>query len=663
MHHIKLGSRPFIHSAPARQIWCGFLILLFFLTVHVMAIPSLALCETNNLKPLRIGVLAKRGHENCLKKWKGTAHFLTSRVQGYEFSIVPLDFQEIERAVRQKSVEFLLANPAIYVTLENKYGLSRIATLKNRRLSKIITRFGGVIFCRKNRRDIRRIKDLRGKSFMAVSSTSLGGWYAAWKFLLDHHIDPRHDFSHFSFGQTHDAVVLAVKEGRVDAGTVRTDILERMASEGKISLNDFRIMGAKDLKETGFPFVYTTRLYPEWPFAKLPHVAPRLAEKVAIALLKMEPDDTAALDAKYAGWTIPLSYAPVNECLKALHVGPYKNQARLSLDKVFKKYRLAITVFLSAFSLLFILTFYLKRISTQRKETIEKLKESEKERKRIYTELLHAQKLEAVGELAAGMAHEINTPVQYIGTNIDFLEEACMDIQQVIDSFEGLLREARQDKVNPATLKRIDELLNEIDWKYLKPEVIEALEQSRDGIKKIATIVGAMKSFSGSDTKELEYKNLNEIISNTMEVCRYKWQNQADIETDFDERMGYIACYGEELGQVFLNMILNASDAIREKFGATNKDSHGLIKITTRKEGAYAIVKIQDNGKGIPEDIINRIFDPFFTTKEVGMGAGQGLAICFDVITRKHHGKITVESSPSKGSTFHLYLPMEINQV
>ena len=606
-----------------------------------------------------IGVLAKRGYTRCLNKWKNTAYYLNIWVPGYSFSILPLDFQEIEEAVKSKKIDFLLANPAIYAEMENKYGLSRIATLKNSRLSKVTTVFGGVIFCRADRNDIFRIADLKGKSFIAVSQTSFGGWYAAWKYLLDHDFDPFHNFSRLYFGHTHDAVVLSVRDGGADAGTVRTDTLERMAEEGTISLKDFRILDAKAGAGDGFPFLHTTKLYPEWPFAKLAHVPSRVAEKVAVALLKMEPDVAAARDAKCAGWTIPLSYESIHRCLKALKVGPYKDLGKVSIWKILEEYRVAFSILMISFILLSFSAIYLKRLNDQHKDTIEKLKESEQKRKIMYAQLLNSQKLEAVGQLSAGLAHEINTPAQYVGTNIDFLKEAFEEVNELIEAFERMHQEARYGNVKKKTISQVDTAIQDMDWEYLKNDVFDAILQSKEGINRIAAIINAMKAFSRPSSKEIEYRDLNEIISTTLEVCKHQWSRVAKVETNLDRTLGKIPCYSSELGQVFLNMMANAAHAIEERLKKSEDRYIGIIKITTRKEGDHAVVKIQDNGIGIPDDIINKIFDPFFTTKEVGEGTGQGLTICFDAITQKHGGKITVASKQAVGTTFCIYLPLQ----
>ncbi|GAI25050.1 unnamed protein product, partial [marine sediment metagenome] len=205
-------------------------------------------------------------------------------------------------------MNFILANSSFYVCLEHDLGASRIVTLKNLRLGEAYTVFGGVIFRRSDRTDIKNFHDLKGKSFMAAERTSFGGWQMAWRELKEKGIDPHNDFASLSFGGTHDAVVYAVRDGTVDAGTVRTDALERMAKEGDIRLEDFHVFHRSGSEVHDLPFPHSTRVYPEWPMAKAEHTPDELAEKVAAALLKMSPDSPAATAAICAGWTIPLNY-------------------------------------------------------------------------------------------------------------------------------------------------------------------------------------------------------------------------------------------------------------------------------------------------------------------------------------------------------------------
>ncbi|MBE9472904.1 MAG: phosphate/phosphite/phosphonate ABC transporter substrate-binding protein, partial [Chloroflexi bacterium] len=211
---------------------------LFSLLLHVDA---RALPEGSE-HHIRVGVLAKRGHERCLTQWGPTADYLSEQIPGYRFEILPLGFDEINPATERGEVDFILANPAIYVDLEQRYGASAIATLENLRLDGSYTVFGGVVFTRADREDIHQLSNLKAGSFAAVAETSLGGWLMAWREFKAKGLDPHRDFKDLRFAGTHDAVVYAVLNWDVDAGTVRTDTLERMEVEGTIRLQDFRVI-------------------------------------------------------------------------------------------------------------------------------------------------------------------------------------------------------------------------------------------------------------------------------------------------------------------------------------------------------------------------------------------------------------------------------------
>ncbi len=273
-----------------------------------------------------------------MEKWSPTAEYITDKIPGRNFVIVPIDSDGIFSFVEHGIVDFVLTDPSIYVELESQYGLNRIATLKNIRFGNVYTKCGGVIFCKANRSDIQHFSDLKDKTFMAVKETSFGGWRMAWREFKEKGIDPYRDFKDLSFGGTHDTVVYAVRDGKVDAGTVRTDTLERMAIEGKINLGDFYAIYEHGGEVVSLPFVHSTRSYPEWPFAKVKHTPDELAEKVATALLEMPWDCAATRAARCAGWTIPLNYQPVHDCLKELKVGPYKDLGKITPADVFRKY-------------------------------------------------------------------------------------------------------------------------------------------------------------------------------------------------------------------------------------------------------------------------------------------------------------------------------------
>ncbi|MBU0663828.1 MAG: response regulator [Proteobacteria bacterium] len=284
-------------------------------------------------------------------------------------------------------------------------------------------------------------------------------------------------------------------------------------------------------------------------------------------------------------------------------------------------------------------------------------KEAEKEQKKLQSQLLHAQKLESVGQLAAGIAHEINTPTQYVGTNIDFLDDAFHDVSKIIEHFQALLKAEENDSLSPQQFKEARQALVDADWDYLSAELPSAIGQSRDGIKRVSSIVRAMKEFSHPGSKEKISANLNTIIQTTITVATNEWKYVAEVKTDFDPNLPSVQCLSDELGQVILNMIVNAAHAISEKLGANPEGQKGTITIATMQKEQWVELRISDTGAGIPDKIRQRVFDPFFTTKQVGKGTGQGLAIVHDVITEKHQGTITLESEVGVGTTFIIRLP------
>lgn len=324
---------------------------------------------------VKIGVLAKRGAERVCQQWQPTADYLSDALPGYRFKVIPLGFDEIDSAVQESQVHFVLANSAFYVELEKRYGVSRIATLINQHMTgKQTTIFGGVIFSRADRDDIRDLVDFKRKSFMAVDARSFGGWIMAWREFDRNHIDPFTFFSRLQYGETHDAVVFGVRDGLVDGGTVRTDTLERMAGEGKIDLDDFKILNQKQDEE--FPFLLSTELYPEWPLAALQTTPKQLSRLVASALMAMDEQNPAAVAGKIAGWTIPLNYQSVHDCLLALRISPYESYGKFTLTDVVIKYWLQ-TVLLLLF-LIFIFSissyiFHLNRDLSRKKEEVDEL--------------------------------------------------------------------------------------------------------------------------------------------------------------------------------------------------------------------------------------------------------------------------------------------------
>lgn len=613
----------------------------------------LSLVAHGNEDTVRIGVLAYRGKDQAMQMWSPTALYLARRIPGHTFTIVPLDFHEMGPAVGSNAVDFVVTNTSFYVELESRYGVSRIATLQNKRNSNVYTAFGGVIFCKADRQDIQDLRDLKRKRFMAVEETSLGGWRAAWREFKAAGIDPYRDFSKLEFGNTHDAVVYAVRDGKVDAGTVRTDSLERMREAGLIDTGIFRILNQQHEKD--FPFALSTRLYPEWPFAKIKGTSDELAQEVLIALLQLRPEDPAAKAAQIAGWTIPLDYQPVHDLMKELGVGPYRDYGKITLSGVMRKYWPWIV--LSALALLSttLAAGYVIRLNRRLSTAQSKLRKSredleatvlertaqlramneeleqeiadrtrtEVEKSTLQQQLFHVQKMEAIGVLAGGIAHDYN------------------NILTAIIGYGNLVLKRLEG--DPQSRKYVENIL---------------ISSSR-----AANLTRSLLAFSRKQIINLKPVDLNAIVKNAESLLLSLIGETIEYRTVLTDAGVMVMADRDQVGQVLMNLATNARDAMPDG---------GILTITTSvvelpaefiktrsfgKHGRYAALSVTDTGTGMDADIREKIFEPFFTTKEVGKGTGLGLAIVFGIV-EQHDGFLRVDSSPGQGTTFTIYLPI-----
>lgn len=278
--------------------------------------------------------------------------------------------------------------------------------------------------------------------------------------------------------------------------------------------------------------------------------------------------------------------------------------------------------------------------------------ERERETAELKVQLANNHRMESIGQLAAGIAHEINTPIQFVGDNTRFLEEAFADLQRLLDLLQSPgLEEADADVIRT----QVQELLSEIDVDFLKDEVPEAIKQSLDGIEHMATIVGGMKTFSHPGANDLQPIDINKAIQNTLNIATSEWKYVADIELDLASDLPRVPCFQTEFNQVLLNVIVNAAQAMPDKFDRAK----GCIRIATAVDGDFLTLTIEDNGPGMPADVRDRVFDPFFTTKPVGKGTGQGLAIAQATIVKRHKGTIDVSSEEGEGTTFVIRVPLQ----
>lgn len=284
------------------------------------------------------------------------------------------------------------------------------------------------------------------------------------------------------------------------------------------------------------------------------------------------------------------------------------------------------------------------------------------DQRRLENDLAQAQKLESVGRLAAGVAHEINTPVQFVSDSVLFVREAMDDLSQIVDRYRELraatertLQGDHHDEAVVAAVKAAEEAEDDADLDYILENAPVALDRARDGLGRVAAIVRSMKEFAHPDRKEMVQTDLNQAISSTLVIASNEYKYVAEVETSFGE-LPPVNCYAGEINQVVLNLIVNAAHAIGDVVKGT--PDKGRIRVSTRVLDDQVEIAIADTGKGIPVEVRSRIFDPFFTTKEVGKGTGQGLAIARTVVVEKHKGTLHFETEVGRGTTFFIRLPV-----
>lgn len=729
-------------------------IILFMTGVLLLfAIPSAAQADgplqaPAIASPVRIGILAKRGKQRCIERWTPTMRYLDRIVPTKKFHLVSLGFDEIFPAVEKGKVDFIFANPSYYVQLEAMYGISRLVTLNNLRLGKAYTRFAGLIFCRTDREEIRTVADLRGRSFMAVDERSFGGWQMAWYEMKTNGIDP---YSlDLDFGGTHDAVVHAVLGGRVDAGTVRSDILERMALEKKIDIRRFRVIGAHKGNRI-IPFLHSTAHYPEWPMAKLMHTPRHLAEAVAVALLSMPPDSPAAQAALCAGWTVPLNYQPVRDCLKELGIGPFKPRDTLTPERVLRKYWPWLAVF-SAFLLLTIgFTFWTRAMNRRLQSSLVSLKTAEAARlkseeryrgivedntefivrwtpdgARTFINQVYADYLTAHGALGkmgssvfdhldpqgerdlkariSGLtpdnpiAHTTETKIFDDGTRVwlEWTERGLFDDAGQLKEVQSVGRDvtaARQAEIEKSKhekkrrqaqkMEAIGTLSGGVAHEFNNllgiivgntelsmediPETHPAqvfLDEIKTACLRGGTIVKQLLSFSRKSGSEQIPMDLAGAIHDTLALFRASIPASIEFDIRIPDTRVPILGDPDLIRQVILNLCQNAYHAMETDGGTLS------LELDTRETrqvenffdqqlapGRYAVFRVEDTGSGIESDRLEKIFDPFYTTKDVDKGAGLGLSAVHGIL-KEYDGGIRIASVADKGTLVECYFPL-----
>ena len=488
---------------------------------------------------IRIGVMAIRGKARAVSQWGLHMDYLSQLIPDRRFELVPIAIDEVESAVENQDVDFIIANPGMYVNLEAKYGVKRLVSLKNKRLGKPAIQFGAVIFTRADRGDINELKDFKGRTFAGVKEGAFGGWQMAWDVFLDNGVDPYKKFEDLRFAGTHDAVVKAVLNGVVDGGTVRTDTLERMAEVGAINMEDFKIINPQT-DDPNFEFVRSTPLYPEWAFSATQGISLELSEEIATALLAMPLDSPAANTARIYGWTVPFNYRPVHELFIDLKVAPYDNLADFTAAQLLL--RLGIVFGLAVVAVAGITVFFQRR-SIERQKTNEKaltrvnesLEEYIEEQKELKEQQeIQKQELEtAIYALIEEIADAADGDLT-VRASLDSLELSTVAdlFNSVIESLQDIAVEARESSGQVGfALKQ-----NELAIRELAEQAVTEATETRntlDSVQQMSTSIQAVAQNANQ---------AQQIVGDTYETVL---SSAADMDLTVDSILGLRNTVGE----------------------------------------------------------------------------------------------------------------------
>jgi two-component system sensor histidine kinase TtrS len=559
-----------------------------------------------------VGVLAHRGDQACITKWTPTIDYLNDEIPGNGFRLLPLDLNEMSAALAAGKLDFILTNPGNYVDLERKFGVSRITTLKNLHFGNPYTVFGAVIFTRADRDDIRKLRDLDNKSFGAVSADAFGGFQMAWRELKQAGVDPYGDLSRLQFFDfPQDNIVFAVRDGLIDAGTVRAETLERMISNGRVERTDFRILNAHNSDD--YPFPHSTRLYPEWAFAKVKRTSGALAKSVAIALMKMPADHPAMLAGDYAGWTVPLNYQPVHELFMELGIGPYQRSGMSAFRELLVRYWYWLALLVTAVLFSVIHNILVKRqvkLRTRelsqtnralKTEVAERKKAEEDARTLLEEKRFLAQKCMAVQEEERRyLARELHDE---LGQCITAIQADAAIIQDLSGACDSRLK-ASAGAIQGVS-SRIYEVVHSLMLRY-RPGVLDDLGL----VETIRDEINAWQARQPDTVYTLNFSGALDALGEDLNICVYRI---------IQECLTNIAKYARATS-VHINISITQTGSMRQ-----------------------LRVEVQDNGTG---------FDPHAT------GGGFGLIGMRERVEAKQ-GEFTLSTMPGSGTRITVVLPLD----
>ena len=571
-------------------------------------------------KVLKVGVRAIKGTDATIKIWKPTTDILSQNIKGYHFQLVPvLGFHDMRTSAKNKTVDFILTNPLAYIELNKKSGLTRLLTLNKKQPNGVAsTTFASVIFTRSDRKDILNLKDIKNKKIIAVHEEAFGGWRIALRELLHQDIDPYKESSEVLFTKenTHPAVINAVLSGEADVGVIRTGIIERLVSQGKIKPTSIKVLNSH---KDNLPALHSTQHYPEWPFSVLPHVPNEISNKVFHTLLSIKENSVAAKAGGYIGWTAPLDYSEVYNLSNEL------SQRYITFKKVWDKYWLDILILLTFLFAIILYTLYLfsinKKLSRSEFE-LSKHRDHLEEIVDARTEELIIQRAradeanQAKSDFLSKMSHELRTPLNSI-----------MGHAQLVEMY---------DPNNKDITKSVSEIM--LGGNFLLSLINEILD--------LATIE------SGKIKLNLEPVLCSDILNFSLNIVT-PLANDKNITINFESLDECcVIADKKRLQQVCINLLSNAI-----KYNKQNGTI--AIKIGKNNENLCEF-SVKDSGIGIKPEFHNRMFQPFArdtSNADITEGTGVGLVITKNLVEQMQGG-IDFNSEYGNGTEFWVTLPL-----
>jgi two-component system sensor histidine kinase TtrS len=559
---------------------------------------------------VRIGVLAYQGSERAAQDFEPTVAHLGRSLPDRSFVLVPLDLAGITRAVSEKSLDFVVTNPGDYVDLESRFGVTRLATLESRERQPPTDTVGSVVIAPNRAKAPRRLADLAGRRLAIVAADAFGGWRVMLREMDGAGVAPSSLSALVETGFPMERVIEAVRAGRADAGVIRACLLEDEIARGHVRPDEFVVVAER--AAAGFPCRLSSRLYPDWPFARLAGTSPDLAKAVTASLLSMVPVDGRA-------WTAPQDYTSVHALFRQLKIGPYAHLAHTTLI-VFVRANwhwflvLGVAVGWWVVHVARVETLVRRRTAELTRE-IQEREKAEQSARRHREERDQFSRLGILGEMASNIAHELNQPLAAI-TNYA----------------EGMTRVIDAGRVDAAFL--------------------------RDGARGIAgqaeragAIIRRIRGFVRRREAKRESLDLDEVVRETLALFEGPAMRRGmPLQVRLAGDLPVISADRAEVEQVLLNLLQNAVDAME---GEPGRD-RGIV-VTTAHDGDGVTVAVRDHGPGLSPEVEAHLFDTFFTTKPQGLGLG--LSICRTIV-ESHGGRLWPTNEPDGGLTMRVTLPV-----